>query len=192
VQPSPCVIAAVNPFDRITFEFHSVFADFCSNLVQNGVAVMLFLLPLILIKDLRKVFHLEYFLLLGTCWNGAFLEVGRLLAQRPRALVFRDPMGDGANVNQYTSFYSGHTSFVSFATLSILFWLEAQYGRKHRYSKIALIGWVGLTTLTAVLRILGGRHYPSDTICGAVAGALVALVMWRRYSQTYFHDLDSI
>jgi membrane-associated phospholipid phosphatase len=91
-------------------------------------------------------------------------------------------MGDGANINQYTSFYSGHTSFVAYATLMSALWIRSRFGKSHFYTKMAWMSWIGITLLTATLRILGGRHYPTDTMVGTVAGTCIAFVTWWYYA----------
>ena len=190
VQPSPCVVGAVNAFDRIVFHFHSRFADFMSNLVQNTAGVILFLLPILILKNWKRIADLEMILVMGTFWDGAMIELTRAIAQRPRPLVMNNPMGDGANINQYTSFYSGHTSFVAFAGISTYLWMRLHYSKDDRRVQIAALLTVAIVTLTAVLRVMGGRHFPTDTMAGAIAGGMVALVVWTRATRTY--SLESI
>ncbi len=174
IEPTPCVENAVDEFDRIVFQFHSIFADFVSNCIQNGVGALILIAAWLLLKKWNLFQRVFYYLLALTLWNGALLEATRALVQRPRPLVFRNPLGDGANIGQYTSFYSGHTSFVAMATLASFLWINQAYpqGLKRR---IALAACLVLTTVTGILRILGGRHFPSDVIGAMVAGTLVAL-----------------
>ena len=189
VQPSPCQMDLVNVFDQISFQNHSIFADFLSNILQNSTAVVMLILPWIFLKKSRtSPIITTLFLLLGTTVNGFFLELVHGLVQRPRPLVFRDPMGDGAHLAQYTSFYSGHTSFVAFATLSTFLWIKRLMPEKKPLQSVAFTSYLGLTALTGTLRILGGRHFPTDVLCGWVAGTLVALLVyhWMRF------DFDEI
>ncbi|MBS1960530.1 MAG: phosphatase PAP2 family protein [Bdellovibrionales bacterium] len=185
VTPSPCVIDSVNAFDRIAFRYGSITADFWSNVLQNTVGVILFLTPFLfawrkklqLIEAARDALYFAKI----TLWNGALIELVRTLVQRPRPLVFNNPMGDGANYHQYTSFYSGHTSFVALATLSLYFYFKRL---EPRFARAAYGAFAGLTVLVAVLRVWGGRHYPTDVIGGAFAGYSIALFMQKHMTRT--------
>ena len=169
VQPTPCTLDHLNRLDQMTFGFHSIFADFLSNLVQNSCGVILFILPVVLLKQRRRLLRLEALLLQGTLLNGACLELVRSFVQRPRPLVLHDPLGEGSRLYQYTSFYSGHTSFVAYACLITALWFKAELGPSNPRFRWAILAWAGLTLITAALRILGGRHYLTDTLAGAIS-----------------------
>ncbi|MBC7396273.1 MAG: phosphatase PAP2 family protein [Bdellovibrionales bacterium] len=181
VDPSPCVESVIEPFDRVVFQYHSIFADFISNLLQNGVGVAMILFAWLLLRKWILFQGVLLYLVQVTLWNGALLEATRALVQRPRPLVFRSPLGDGAQIGQYTSFYSGHTSFVAMATFASFLWISRAYPRGPK-RWIALSAFVLLTTITGILRILGGRHFPTDVLGAMLAGMLVALAgfAWAR------------
>jgi membrane-associated phospholipid phosphatase len=172
----------VNAFDRLGLEFQSVSADFFSNLLQNSVGVLAFLVPWLLIKRTPRIsLKMNLTLLVATAWNGVLVEVVRALVQRPRPLVYRSPLGDGANIHQYTSFYSGHTSFVALALLlTFLSLRDHQTGENRKlFMNLALLSYFALSGLTAALRVVGGRHYPTDTLAGFAFGSLVAFLSYR-------------
>ena len=180
--PTPCTVDQVNALDRLSFGFQSVLADFLSNLLQNSVGVLAFVIPWIVLRRVPWLsLNLNLSLLSATAWNGVLVEVVRALVQRPRPLVFRSPLGDGANIHQYTSFYSGHTSFVALALLITCLSLK-DFGpeeKKPLYLRGAWLAYLGLTFLTAGLRVIGGRHYPTDTLGGFLLGSLVGLATYR-------------
>jgi membrane-associated phospholipid phosphatase len=180
VNPTPCLADHVNQLDRIVFQFGSVQADFWSNVTQNFVGIVVFILPWFLFS--RKIALAETLITASiTFWNLAWLEVFRAIAQRPRPLVFNSVFGDGANINQYTSFYSGHTSFVAVATLSLYFLMKRQYPSLSRtVQKSLLLAFVLFTLLTGTLRVLGGRHYPTDTLAGMLIGIMIVLYFQKR------------
>ncbi len=181
-DPTPCTVDRVNGIDRIVFEFQSVFADFLSNLLQNSVGVVAFILPWILIrKGAARSLTLNLGLLSATAWNGVLVEAVRAVAQRPRPLVFRSPAGDGANIHQYTSFYSGHTSFVALALLITCLSLRdhVEGDRRRTILTLAWLAYPLLTGLTACLRVIGGRHYPTDTLAGFLFGSLVGWIVYQ-------------
>jgi membrane-associated phospholipid phosphatase len=183
VRPTPCTVDSVNAFDQYGFYFHSITADFWSNILQNGMGVVLALVPVLLLRDRKRLWPIEKFFIWGTLWNGVGIEFSRTLAQRPRPMVMNSPFESGAQIAQYTSFYSGHTSFVAFATLTLALWLHAELGMKDWKTRLAILGYLFLVPLTAFLRVYGGRHYPTDVICGAWAGSIVALFLWKVYGR---------
>ncbi len=187
VNPSPCIPSSVNAFDQPAFHYNLIQADFLSNLLQNTLGVLVFLVPWILYWK-RKDTALRETLAFAqiTLWNAAFVELAHALTQRPRPLVFNDPMGDGANIHQYTSFYSGHTSFIAVATLSCFFMArrfmddQSKNTPPLRFSMAAIssafiVLYLGLSILMGSLRVLGGRHYPTDTLAGFIAGSLITI-----------------
>jgi membrane-associated phospholipid phosphatase len=178
-HPESCALASVNEFDQLAFKFGSVFADFCSNIVQNSVGTLAFLLPWILRVPSGLSIRLNLTLLSITAWNGVTVEIVRALVQRPRPLVYASPLTDGANIHQYTSFYSGHTSFVTLATLFSLLWVSALLPGKKKTRLTLAILFPVLSLLTGILRVAGGRHYPTDVLGGMVFGSIVCLGVMR-------------
>ena len=180
VTPTPCVYDQVNFFDRIVFQFSNVQADFWSNVLQNFAGLVVFIAPWALFS---KTVALEETLITGSIsfWNLAWLEIVRAAIQRPRPLVFRNLAVDGGNINQYTSFYSGHTSFVAIATLSFFFMMRRRYPDISGVArKSLLVTYLSLTLLTGILRVLGGRHFPTDILAGLVIGTVLTLYFQRK------------
>jgi membrane-associated phospholipid phosphatase len=178
-DPGSCTPATVNGFDQLAFKYGSVFADFCSNVVQNSVGVLAFLLPWILRAPAGSSIRLNLALLSVTAWNGVTVELVRAFVQRPRPLVYASPLTDGANIHQYTSFYSGHTSFVTLATLFSLLWVGKLLPEKRKTRLILATLFPILSLLTGILRVVGGRHYPTDVLGGIAFGVIVCLGVTR-------------
>ena len=176
LNPGACSRALVNSFDQFAFIRGSVLADFCSNLVQNGTGVIAFLAPWFFHGFRKRAWQLNLALLSITACNGVFLEVVRALVQRPRPLVMDHPETNGANIHLYTSFYSGHTSFVALATLFTLLWYQNDFPENQTGRRMWLFACFLLPLLTGVLRVFGGRHYPTDILGGWVLGFAIA---WR-------------
>ncbi len=182
VQPTPCLPESVNAFDRISLQFGSVFADFLSNIIQNTVAVVLLALPWLWLRGNRKQAVIAaIYVVLGATLNGDLLEFIHGLVQRPRPLVFKNPMEEIRPIN-YTSFWSGHTSFVAFATLSTHFWVKLFLSERKTLVRLTWGAYWVLTVSVACLRILGGRHYPTDVLTGFLVGSGIAwsLLQWLR------------
>lgn len=110
-----------------------------------------------------------------TAWNGLATETAHLLGQRPRPFVYLRSE-ERKNPANYTSFYSGHTSF-SAASLTALF--LTLLCRKAPTFLLILFAGAGQTLIisTAFFRILAGRHFVTDTLAGAVAGSLIAWIV---------------
>jgi membrane-associated phospholipid phosphatase len=92
----------------------------------------------------------------------------KLLAQRQRPASF------GSN-DDYRSFFSGHSSITTTAATTAL-WYAYHVKNPNKWAKP--LGWtsVGLSLTTGILRILSGKHYPSDVITGFAVGTGVALL----------------
>ena len=112
----------------------------------------------------------------ATLWNGFVNETVRNISQRPRPFVYRDPDQFAGNLKNYTSFYSGHTSF---SALSLTLVVLALVARRARLLTVVATGIAGLGIITATgtFRVLAGRHFISDVVVGAVAGIVIALVI---------------
>ncbi len=163
-------------------------ADHWSFLTQNLSAWLAAIVPLIwdtgiiLTQALRPLRGLVVFstdLLMiaeSIILNGFMNEVARLLVQRPRPFVYADPLRHGPDPAHYTSFYSGHTSFVACTWTAIFLCL---LGRRAPRPVLLMIGSVGftMTLLTGVFRVMALRHFPSDVAFGAFAGAAAALII---------------
>ena len=119
-------------------------------------------------------------LLQTTLLNGVLTETTRLLAQRPRPFVIPDPTGLGRDPSNYTSFYSGHTSFsaaIGTAGLIRLLVRAAPAWGIAVFTGLASM----LVFLTGLFRVLAGRHFTTDVLTASVMGTAAALLLvWLR------------
>ena len=92
----------------------------------------------------------------------------KLLAQRQRPASFESN-------DDYRSFFSGHSSITATAATTAL-WYAYHVKDQNKWAKP--LGWisVGLSLTTGILRIISGKHYPSDVITGFAVGTGVALL----------------
>jgi len=188
--PSHCTEKSVPWPDQISVHIENSFANQLSFVTQNtsgavaATAVLLFhaarvmgeaAVPTVLLAEAGVDL-----LLLGevAIWNGASLEVGRALVQRPRPFVYKDPEGLGENPSHYTSFYSGHTSFsASVLSLALLILMFRKAGARW-VTSLSVIGST-LVFSTALLRVLAGRHFITDVLAGLIFGVLTAWIVFR-------------
>lgn len=171
-QRCPCDPNEVNRFDRDAIGNRSqaatILSDVTVGLATVGVAALD-----AWDQGFTKTLYEDVFVLAETlAVNGALVSGVKLLAQRPIPRVYSGDETDG-----YRSFYSGHTS-TAFAGL-----MAAAMTAHYRYGwgawPFVVAGALG--TSVAVERVLGGWHFTSDVLVGAVAGTVVGIAV------PYFH-----
>ena len=127
-------------------------------------------------------------LLRAAAINGVLLEWVRIAVQRPRPYVIEKAQISASTlgVSDFTSFYSGHTSFsfAALATLTFLVRAEEDSNQNPVTSSsrkaLAVLG-VGLTiaSITGLMRVFAGRHHLSDVLTGATMGLLCGIIAAR-------------
>ena len=183
-----CQKDSVSAFDRVAIRPYLETADIASFWTQNSSGILAAIIPMVWNGSLWAAGRLtpglaalslftDLVLLTETSvWNGLTTESTRLLVQRPRPYVYDDRAQYGQEAAYYTSFYSGHTSFAAASTASLLF---AAIGRGLPGPVLLALSGVGalLVATTGYLRVISGRHFPTDVIAGAFAGLLIALLV---------------
>jgi membrane-associated phospholipid phosphatase len=104
--------------------------------------------------------------------NGAVNELAKVVFSRPRPLLYGRPLGDPelSRGDNYASFYSEHTS----GTFAIGIAYAMTYALRHPHSPLRYVlgGAVLLIGSTVgALRVLSGKHFPTDVVAGAAVGA---------------------
>lgn len=195
-EPTHCTSESIPYPDRLTLGMNSGKADELSFLTQDlsgytalgGIA--LWNLTRIFSKQLTLRVALAYtaadwlLMLQSVAWNGMANETTRLIIQRPRPFVYADPATLGSNPAHYTSFYSGHTSFSAAAGAALILALLGR-GAPLKVLLPTLLLTLTLTGMTGVFRIFSGRHFITDVVTAALAGATVSLlVAWYHRRRT--------
>ena len=169
----------INSFDRYAIRQSSNTARNVSDFFLTGVLV----LPAIFIsnhhtrKDLVPLVAMSLEIILT---NYSVTEVTKRLASRTRPLAYNpdftieEKMGEDTRL----SFFSGHTSH----TAALSFFMAKVMTDYHPHtSKGFRIGiWTfaaAIPAVTGYLRIRAGRHFPTDTITGYIAGGLVGILI---------------
>jgi membrane-associated phospholipid phosphatase len=185
-NPELCAPAGVSVVDRYALGKNSGPAEDLSTDTQVFSGTWAYLVPLSLHvgravlagSPLGAAFFLvgEDALLIteALVFNGSLNEVARLTVQRPRPYVYGDPAYYGSNLQNYTSFYSGHTSFSSVMNNSLLFVMMSRAAPMWLLVLVGIAGQ-GVILLTALTRILAGRHFFTDVFVGVLAGLMIAL-----------------
>lgn len=174
--PELCLPARLWPIDALGYAAFGAYqrADELSYWSQNfsGAFLVGVIFLLTRAEEARRKLWL-YAALMGTLLNGLLTESIRLIAQRPRPFVLMSPSTEGLNPAHYTSFVSGHTSFSTMAcALAVIICLREGHGVRG-----ALPFALALPVITAVCRVLAGRHYVTDTVGGALVGLFSACLV---------------
>lgn len=190
-HPETCTAASLLPMDRPAIGLEAGKADGLSFTTQGLSGVLALSVP--------PLWHLGT-IILGTAtpmtaaialgvdlvifaqtavWNGFLTESSHLVSQRPRPFVYTDP-ARAQDFSNYTSFYSGHTSFAATST-TYLFLTLAGRGAPVPLLIAAAASAYALTSLTGIYRVLAGRHFPTDVLIAALAGCFVAFAVALRH-----------
>ncbi len=166
---------SVNPFDRVaTYEW--------SEGAQSGSDVILygsFILPFTLLASKRVadewdsvlVLYLEAFSL-----SFGMNKITKVVARRYRPYMYNDdpsiPLDMKRSVDARESFYSGHTA-ITFTFTVLTAKLFSDFDIAPSYDGWVWGGAALIGSAVGLLRVLGGMHFPSDVITGALMGSLV-------------------
>ena len=187
-HPSVCAADTVPKLDHYALDHDSPMADGLSYDTQNFSGVWAYAIPIglqigrVALQSqplglaLSLIAQDSLILTETIVLNGALNESARLLVQRPRPFVYHDVGYYGSDPQNYTSFYSGHTSFAAATNGALIFTL---LGRTRSLTLLAVVAVLGplLILLTGLFRILSGRHFLTDVLTGAAAGILVSLAV---------------
>lgn len=152
---------------------------FITHLGDKGFIWILFIIAALMFRNTRKagIISAEA-LTISYMINNLFLK--NVIARTRPYEVFSEVerlIGRQADF----SFPSGHSAS-SFAVGLVLFLILPK-----RYGLPCLV----LATMIALSRLYVGVHYPSDVICGALSGSLIAYILYRlRKDRLDFADAD--
>lgn len=169
-SPERCSTQAINALDRLWLINYHAGADYWSFGTQYMAGALAILVPVNALSRWRMEF---WILLQATLFNGLINDCIRLWIQRPRPFVYLDPIAQGGAAAHYTSFYSGHTSFAALAGACAFFASRRLHGSLLA-QRMVLFSACLLTVLTGALRVMAGRHFITDTLCGALFGVAIA------------------
>jgi membrane-associated phospholipid phosphatase len=189
VKPScPCDRTVVRGFDSFALGRRSAAANTASNVAITTLTVAPILLDALdvnLSGGSWSGYGLDLLVMLQALTvNGALNETMKLTVRRPRPLVY-DPVAGSNDLtlpDNYLSFYSGHTS----STLAVTMSYATTFALRHPESpaRYWIYGGAAVTGATmGLLRVLAGKHFPTDVLAGAAVGGAVGLVVPRLHAR---------
>ena len=179
--PCPCDASGINGLDRGTAGQRDDGAATASDILAGLALTAPFAADYL---DIHSSGSTEGFdrdavvMLEAAALSGGIDMLVKAATHRPRPRVYGLPPGDPglAETDNYRSFYSGHTAST--------FAVGIAYARTHElrhpggdanwavYGGAVLVG-----SAVATLRVISGKHFPTDVLVGALAGVAVGLLV---------------
>ena len=168
----PCSPRSVNAFDRGVIGNANDTADWISGVTVGLAWALPPLLDWMTLSSKKTLAEDLTVFVEALAVNGALVTAAKYAVQRPIPRVYSQP-GAAADIGNYRSFYSGHTSNV-FAALSVVsVTVDRRYGWTWQPWAVTVV--IGASV--ALERVAAGKHFYSDVIVGAAAGTAVGLLV---------------
>lgn len=112
------------------------------------------------------------------------------LHPRPLAYTSKAPLSERESGDARSSFFSEHTTGAFAAAVF------TGYGFQARHPESPWVPWVwtgalSVATSVGALRILSGKHFPSDVAAGALAGSLIGYLIPRLHLKSSRSETDA-
>ena len=180
-HPETCTQQSVLRWDRWNLGFGYDRAEEVSLATQYVAGILALAAPLGMALAVRRknplpAFGTDLVVMVETIsWNGLMNECARLLMERPRPFVYLHPI-QGTDPANYTSFYSGHTSFVTAISFAAIFTLMGR-NAPPRLTQLLVGFCAALVLVTGLARVLAGKHFPTDVLFAIPMAAMVAFLV---------------
>ncbi|MBX3230032.1 MAG: phosphatase PAP2 family protein [Labilithrix sp.] len=124
-------------------------------------------------------------------------NLAKIAFRRPRPIAYierNEFIARGGDPNVYNnaetdsslSFFSAHTSAVASLSSAATYIAFVRSGARSPRPWITMGAGLALTTFVAYERVRGGSHFPTDVLCGALAGTAVGALV------VHLHREDSV
>lgn len=161
--------------EEISYKYNTSFDDLGSVISLSSLVTMPFLIDQWNVKEVSTigVMYLEAALLAY-----GVKDILKGVISRPRPYVHRNDSSSELLEERdgYFSFPSGHTS-VAFMTASFSTYVFSQGDSSKTLKWTMGISTFSLATLTGILRVTSGAHYPTDVLAGAILGSGVGFAI---------------
>jgi len=184
-HPETCQIKNILPVDQFFYPKKvTPNAEKYSDITQSISGIIGFSAPIIIysgLSILKKIHPAVALTWIATdlllisqtvLWNSFSNEVIRSIVQRPRPYVYPNPKHH-TNPSDYTSFYSGHSSFTMAIAFGLIFCL---LGRIKSLSTILFFGLTAtsLSVTTGIYRVLSHKHFFTDILFAWLIAIIIA------------------
>ena len=105
----------------------------------------------------------------------AITDMTKISVRRPRPIDYQNPSTTSTDAE--LSFFSGHTSGIAAVGATATYLAFMRTGRRSLRPWLTLAGATLLTAGVGYERVRAGQHFPTDVICGALAGAAVGIIV---------------
>lgn len=163
-------VSQVPRFDRVATRHYSLKAQRASDILLRS---QIFLPGLLLADPSIRRDAGRSAVVAGSVFlaNYGLVKFVKVCVQRTRPLAYNPnaPMEARTHVDARRSFYSGHASMsAAMSMVTARIWCD-----HHPNSKWKPAVWAGAAVapvITGILRVKGGKHFPSDVVTGLVVG----------------------
>jgi len=169
----------VNSFDRYAISKSSTKSQDISDIFQLGV----FALPVIFVtnhhtrKDIVPLIVMSAEVMLI---NYTLTDITKKLVGRTRPLAYNDafPLEEKESASVRRSFFSGHTSHTAALSFMMAKVMTDYHPHARKGFKVGIWSFAAaIPAITGYLRVRAGKHFPTDTITGYIAGGLVGILV---------------
>jgi undecaprenyl-diphosphatase len=105
----------------------------------------------------------------------AVTDMTKIAVRRPRPIDYLNPAS--TSTDSELSFFSGHVSGIAAVGSTATYLAFVRSGRRSPRPWLTLAGTAMLTSFVGYERVRAGAHFPTDVICGAMAGAAVGIIV---------------
>ena len=156
---------------------------------SNGVSALAITLPIMDYlafknKEFSREEYLSHWVMLSEVllWNSSLNLFTRSTSLWARPEVFHKT-SPNKNKDALGSFYSGHAS-TAFAMASYWSWIQYKMKPNANNHLLYTVSLYLMATSVSALRVVGGKHYPTDVIFGAAIGAFIGwFVPWLHWNE---------
>lgn len=178
---APCNPADLNGFDRGVIDWNSTTARRGSDVLLAGVVGGAALASVAGLEPARARGD-AVVLVNALSWTTAATEWLKVGVHRARPALYRSGAVEAATVHENReSFPSGHAS-VAFAAATAYATLAARQHLSHT-TRNSILLYAGAVSVS-VLRVAGGKHFPTDVIGGAALGTGIGWAVARLHPMT--------
>ncbi len=165
----------INPIDKLALNQLNLNYAHTSDITAGATIMLSAGMTLFMPKNDRWGYFNQ---LTQNLWlTGNSVQLVKILVQRSRPYTNAAGYQFNGNKDDNYSFFSGHSALTaSAATTAIMYALRNNSSTAMKYTATGA-GVLALTTAT--LRILAGKHYPSDVFTGILFGAGVSMLNWQ-------------